>query len=113
MTSFVRKNLITINARFAPPGYREWNRETHMRNPPPTQPTQAEAVLKFRGANNSGPQTVTLPMTVGEDGLTWSVIWDSSASGQGVVSWVVYASGAVQSAAQGVFQISAIDVNNF
>lgn len=112
MTSFIRKSLVVVSAKFVPPGYEYWNRETNSPNPPPTQPSAAEAVLEF--CNTAGAvNTVTLPMTLGSDGITWSCTWDSSASGQGMVKWVVFASGAVQAVNQGQFMILANSPNNF
>lgn len=112
MTSFVRKSLVTINTKFVPPGYEAWNCQTNQPNPPPTQPTSAEAVLNFNNPAGA-PVTVTIPMSLGSDGVTWTCQWDSSAAGQGLVSWVVYASGAVQAANQGQFYIAANSANNF
>jgi hypothetical protein len=112
MTSFVRKNLVTINAKFVPPGYEPWNCQTNAPNPPPIQPTMAEAVLGFKNLSGANVSQ-TIPMTLGSDGVTWSCLWDSSAAGAGEVEWVVFASGAVQSANQGRFQILANRVNTF
>lgn len=113
MTAFVRKNLIQINARFVPPGWCYWNKQTNSPNPPPPQPSNAVVVLKFIPTGTKTPLSVQVPMTLGADGVTWSCTWDSSASGEGVVEWVVYGSGTVQSANQGVFTILANPANVF
>jgi hypothetical protein len=106
MTSFVRKNLITINSKIVPPGFEYWNHETNLPNPLPTQPTAVNVTLEF--CNLQGfKNTVVIPMTLGTDGATWSCLWDSSAARAGEVTWVVYASGAVQAAQQGQFTIQA------
>lgn len=112
MTSFVRKNLIQINARFVPPGFKYWNKETNSPNPAPPQPATAVAVLKFKSSTGL-VSTSNVSMTLGSDGITWSCSWDSSAAGEGAVSWVVYAAGGVQSANQGVFTILANPANTF
>lgn len=121
--NFVRKNLITINARFVPPGTNNCvgvgGYSTVPPSPPapvviPPQPTSASCTLEF--PSPSGAQvTQTLPMTLGSDGITWSCQWDSSACGPGTsqVSWVVYGSGVVQAAAQGQFTVIANPVNTF
>lgn len=117
----VRKNLITIRARFPPSGY-SWPRgqEGYSTVPPefpPTftpwvQPSAAQAVLGF--TNPQGVKvTTTLAMALGADGVTWSCLWDSSAAGRGLVTWVVFASGTVQAANQGQFEIEANYVNTF
>jgi hypothetical protein len=110
VTTFIRRNLITINAQFVPPGYCAYI--NGVAQPPPVQPTTAVAVLLFPVA--SGAQvTAVIPMTLGSDGITWSCVWDSSACSGGECSWVVYASGAVQSAAEGGFTILANPANTF
>jgi hypothetical protein len=113
MTAFVRKNLLQINARFVPPGYRPWNKQTNSPNPPPPQPSSAVVVLKFIPVGSRTPTTTQISMTLGSDGITWSCNWDSSAASDGVVSWVVYGAGTVQSANQGQFTILANQANNF
>lgn len=127
MTAVVRKQLVTISAVFNPvpplcgptgPCCGDDDYSTVPPNPPcppyvpPTQPTSAEAVLSF---NNQGgfPVSTTIPMTLGSNGYTWSCQWDSSACGGGEVTWVVYASGVVQAAAQGQFFVVANAANNF
>lgn len=110
MPAFVRKQLITINAKFVPPGWCAFI--NGVAQPIPMQPTAAEVVLTF--CNPAGSEvTTTLPMTLGVDGVTWSAVWDSSAAGKGTVTWVVFASGAVQAADQGSFQILANRTNVF
>jgi hypothetical protein len=106
----IRKNLITISAQFLPPGYQQYINE--VLQPPPTQPSAAEAVLQFCNPARA-VVTTTIPMTLGTDGMTWTCLWDSSACGGGSVNWVVYASGTVQSANQGTFQIVANSANTF
>ena len=105
MATFVRKNLLKINATFTPPG---WTPAMGI----PTQPTSAVAVLKYE-AIGGGIANATIPMTLGMDGLTWSCEWDSSASAEGKVDWVIYASGATQAAQQGAFFIAANTANVF
>lgn len=110
MSSYVRKNLVTINAQITPPGYCPFI--NGVAQPLPVQPTAAEAVLTFCSPGGS-QVTTTIPMTLGTDGLTWSCQWDSSATKGGTVEWVVFASGVVQAAAQGQFQILANRTNVF
>jgi hypothetical protein len=131
MPSFIRKNLITLNASFIPQGFPcpaggwpcpgggqgDWCYSTvppEFPNPPtpPTQPTTVVAVLQF--CNPGGSKvSVTIPMVLSANGWYWSCQWDSSASGQGDVIWVVYGSGAAQGANQGKFRILANSVNVF
>lgn len=110
MPSFVRKSLITISAQFVPPGWRQWI--DGVEQSPPTQPSAAEVVLSFRNPGGAKVST-TLAMTIGEDGLTWTAQWDSSAAGRGLVKWVVFASGGVQAANEGEFYVEANSVNTF
>lgn len=123
MPSFVRKSLVTINAKFVPPnssscvgngGYSTVPGVPPNPLTPPPQPTSAVAVLEFP-APSGACVTDQIPMTLGGDGVTWSCQWDSSACGPGtsVVNWVVYGSGVVQAAAQGQFTVLANKVNTF
>lgn len=130
MTAVIRKQLVTISAVFNPAcqpypcgptgpypcGDDDYS--TVPPNPPcppyvpPTQPTSAVAQLNFCSLTGQQVST-TIPMTLGSNGFTWSCTWDSSACGGGLVTWVVYASGVVQAAAQGQFVVLANSANNF
>ena len=105
MPTFTRKNLIQVSATFLPPGFVAGSS-------PPTQPSSVEAVLRYCTlAGNAASATV--PLTLQADGITWLGDWDSSAAGEGPVSWVIYGSGAVQAAQQGQFFIVANKANVF
>ncbi len=110
MASFIRKNLVTISSQFIPPGYCAY--VDGVAQPPPPQPSTVEVVLLFR-APGGASVTGTYPMTLQADGITWLYLWDSSLTGGGIVSYVVYASGAVQAADQGQFTILANQANTF
>lgn len=124
MVAFVRKNLITINAHFIPPGWPGWNGVapwwTYSTVPPencpvptpPPQPTTVICVMQFCNPAKA-KVTVTIPMTLQSNGWQWQCLWDSSAAGPGMVTWVIYGSGTVQAAQQGQFMILANAVNNF
>lgn len=134
VAAFIRKNLITLNAAFLPQGFvfppntpwpfpgggpinGDWCYSTvPPQNPaptnPPVQPTEVIAVLSFTNPGGSSV-TTTIPMVLSVSGWFWSCQWDSSASGQGDVTWVVFGSGAAQGANQGSFRIIANSVNTF
>jgi hypothetical protein len=114
VASYVRKSLITISAKFVPPGGGgSWVNGVYVpASSPPTQPTSSVAVLEFPSASGAQVST-TIPMSLGSDGVTWSCQWDSSACAGGVVDWVVFGSGTVQGANQGSFTIVANQANTF
>lgn len=98
MGPFVRKNVLVASATFTPLSGT-------------SSPSSATCVLNF--TNTAGVSTqVSLSMTLGADGATWSVNWDSSAAQAGPVSWLIYSSGSVQAAAQGTFTVLANAANN-
>ncbi len=96
MPSFVRGNALVISATFTPTTGTD-------------QPTSALARLQFVDLNGV-KQNVSVPMTEGDDNL-WTGTWDTSAAGDGTVSWVVYGTGSLEAAAQGQFQIEANAAN--
>lgn len=97
--SFVRRNAITISATFkATDGSL-------------TQPTVVTAVVVYKDLSGVTQRT-TLTMTqVLLGSSTWSVNWDSTAAGQGLVQYAVYGTGALVAADQGQFDIKANAAN--
>lgn len=121
MTAFVRKNLLTFSGTFFTPPYGPHRHVPYTTvppqfpPPPPTpqpQPTSVIVVLEFRSTQGQ-KDTATIPLTLGEDGCTWSCQWDSGVAGAGPVFWTVFGSGGVQGASQGQFMIQANPANTF
>lgn len=97
--SFVRKNALIFTALFVPA------------DGTVTQPTEANAVLKFK--NTSGALTqVVIALTYNPTNNNWVGVWDSSSARQGNVDWMIYGDGSLVAAAQGSFQIDANSANN-
>lgn len=97
--SFVRGNAITISSTFfAVDGSA-------------TQPSAVSAVIAYKDLSGVS-QRVTLTMTqVLLGSSTWSVSWDSSVAGQGLVQWAVFGTGSLIAANQGQFNIEANAAN--
>lgn len=94
--SFVRGNAITISATFT------------ATDGSVTQPTAVEAVVVYK--DQSGvTQRTTLTMTYSAP--SWSVDWDSSAAGQGLVQYAVFGTGSLVAADQGQFNVEANAAN--
>lgn len=97
--SFVRGNAITISATFT------------ATDGSATQPTTVAASMVYK--DQSGvTQSVSLALTQALLGSsTWSVNWDSTVAGQGLVQWAVFGTGSLVAAAQGQFNIEANAAN--
>ena len=96
MAVFTRKNIVTFSFVFTA------NDGTL------TQPSGARVNITYRdlaGANHN--ETVELTSNNG----AWTGTWDSSASGDGTVHWMVYGYGTLQAATQGEFEVSANPAN--
>lgn len=93
--SFVRKNLLVLTVTVTPATGS-------------SQPNTVQAELQFPVLD--GTRSTALISLSLSDGV-WTGTWDSSAAGQGTVYWVAYASGVVQAAAQGQFEICANAAN--
>ena len=88
MPSFVRKNVVTFSTVFT------------AADGTATQPAAANVVVSYVDEGGSGHQD-TLEMTYNAPIGNWTATWDTSASGDGSVSWMVYGYGTLQGATQG------------
>lgn len=97
--SFIRGNAITISATFT------------AADGSATQPSDVTAVVVYKDLSGVTQRT-TLTMTQALLGSsTWSVNWDSSAAGSGLVQWAVFGTGSLVAASQGQFNIEANAAN--
>lgn len=118
MTSYVRKNLLTLSGKFFTP-------EPCTTPPTPEpEPSAAFVSIAFYAPPPVAPvpcppdwcapspvlQHVTVALVLGMDGETWSCQWDTSVA-DGKVWWAVYSVGSVVAAAQGSFTIIANPAN--
>lgn len=94
---FVRKNALTVSATFTPTGDDDL-----------LAPGSATLVLNYTDLSGVTHDT-SIDMT-NDDGI-WSATWDSSASGEGPVYWLVYSEGQIIAAAQGQIYIQANSAN--
>lgn len=98
MTTFTRGNAIIVSGTFKPKAGQAG--------------TATSAAVRFVYTNVSGATaTDNLSMTLGADGVTWSVSWDSTLCKSGLVQWWARSAGTLIAAAQGDFTIEANAAN--
>ena len=98
MTIIVRKNIATITAAFA------------ASDGTTTQPSSATAILTYKDQTGAS-HTDTISLTYNTIPNTWTGTWDTSASGEGTVFWMVYGYGTLQAADEGCFEVEANPAN--
>lgn len=74
-----------------------------------SEPSAAEAVLKYTGTNNQ-PATSTVALTLRPSG-EWSGAWNSSLATECEVDYVIRCTGDLKAAAQGTFKVVANSAN--
>lgn len=99
MPSFVRKNIAVCTVTFT------------ATDGTLTQPSAANLVLNYFDQVGD-PHQVTVAMTQATLTSPWVGEWDTSASGDGTVFWMVYGFGSLQAADEGSFQVRANAANN-
>lgn len=101
MTTFVRKNIAVCKAVFTP---------TDPALQGITLPGAASLVLHYK--DPAGAQRrETLEMQPNMVTGVWTALWDTSASGEGPVHWMVYCFGDLQAAIEGCFDVQANSAN--
>ena len=95
MPQFVRKTLVEISAVITPASG-------------DGVPSAVTAELVYP-APGGGTSSATVNLSQADD--VWTGAWDSSASAQGTVWWMLFSSGIPQTAAQGQFEIVANPAN--
>jgi hypothetical protein len=99
MPSFVRKNVVTLSTVFV------------AADGSATQPSEANAVITYNDQGGAAHQ-VSIGLTYNAVTGAWVGTWDTSASGEGTVDWMIYGFGTLQAAAQGCFEVYANQANN-
>ena len=97
MAIFIRKNIVTFSFVFT------------ANDGSFTQPSGVKVHLKYKDLSCiDHEETIDLS----QSGSAWIGAWDSSASGDNTVHWMVYGYGTLQAAAQGEFVVSANPAND-
>lgn len=117
MTSFVRKNLLTLSGQFFENSSGcicDFSSTSSTGPTGPVDPASVTAVLSYNNLAGLRASTI-IQLSLETDGVTWTGNWDSSACQGGRVDWVVYSAGGsptpIVSATEGSFQILANKAN--
>jgi hypothetical protein len=98
MSVFIRKNMLVASCTVT------------AADGTATQPSTMTCYLNYEDL--SGVQrNASFPLTYNSDDNLWSGTWDSSASADGEVQWMIAGVGSVQVADQGKLQIAANQAN--
>jgi hypothetical protein len=98
MSIFVRKNVLTIVVAFT------------AADGTATQPSAANCILNYKDPQGA-THTNSIPLAFDVTTNQWTGVWDTTASGEGLVNWVAYGYGTLQAATQGCFEIVANAAN--
>lgn len=98
MSVFIRKNMLVASCVVA------------ASDGTTTQPSTMTCYLDYEDLSGTQRKT-SFPLTYDSVNNVWTGSWDSSASGDGEVQWMIAGVGAVQVADQGKLQIAANQAN--
>lgn len=94
MTEFTRYNELVLSAKFTPvPGQIG-------------SPSAAEVRISYLDLSGS-QRSVNIPLTLSEDGVTWTCVWDTTNAGPGHVDWTARCWGGLVASTEGNFHIRA------